>query len=85
MARGHPGASSGERAAWELLQNLQTGRSVDLADCYCRLDGTGKRAVVQLLLDMAAGTTGLTELRYPYRLWDKPTGPAVLVGPSNLA
>jgi hypothetical protein len=63
MARGHPGASSGERAAWDLLQNLETGRRVDLVDCYCRLDGTGKHAVVQLLLDMATGTTGLSELR----------------------
>jgi len=63
MARGHPGASSGERAAWEILQNLETGRSVDFADCFCRLDGMGKRAVVQLLLDLATGTTGLIELR----------------------
>lgn len=63
MARGHPGASSGERAAWGILQNLQTGREVDLADCYCRLDGTGKLAVVQLLLDLATGATGLIELR----------------------
>lgn len=63
MARGHPGASSGEHAAWEILQNLETGRSVDFSDCYCRLDGTGKRAVVQLLLDLAIATTGLLELR----------------------
>lgn len=63
MARGHPGASSGERAAFELLQNFQAGRSVDLADCFVRLDGTGKRAVLQLLLDLASGKTGLCELR----------------------
>jgi hypothetical protein len=63
MARGHPGASSGEHAAWELLQNLQSGKRVDFGDCYCRLDGTGKRAVVQLLVDLATGATGLIELR----------------------
>ncbi len=63
MARGHPGASSGERAAWEILQNLQRGAEVNFADCYVRLDGTGKRAVVQLLVDLATGKTGLFDLR----------------------
>lgn len=63
MARGHPGASSGERAAWKILQNLQKGTEVDFADCYVRLDGTGKRAVVQLLVDLATGKTGLIDLQ----------------------
>jgi hypothetical protein len=62
MARGHPGASSGERAAFDLLQNLQAGRPVNFGDCYVRLDGTGKRAVLRLLADMATGGTGLSEL-----------------------
>lgn len=62
MARGHPGASSGERAAWEIVQNLREGTQVDFADCYVRLDGSGKYAVVQLLIDMGAGNTGLAEL-----------------------
>jgi hypothetical protein len=35
---------------------------VDFADCYVRLDGTGKRAVVQQLVDLAAGKTGLWDL-----------------------
>jgi len=63
IARGHAGASSGERAAWEILQNLQNGSAVDFTDCYVRLDGTGKRAVVQLLVDLATGKTGLIDLR----------------------
>ncbi|HRE04623.1 MAG TPA: hypothetical protein PKX00_03375 [Opitutaceae bacterium] len=63
MARGHAGASSGERAAFGLLQNLETAAQVDMADCFVRLDSTGKRAVLQLLLDLASGKTGLSELR----------------------
>lgn len=62
MARGHAGASSGERAAWEILGNLQDRSRLDFADCFCRLDGTGKRAVIQLLVDLATGKTGLIEL-----------------------
>jgi len=61
MARGHPGASSGERAAFELLQNFQAGRPVNFADCFVQLDGTGQRAVLQLLLDLRVGRTGLNE------------------------
>lgn len=61
MARGHPGASSGEQAAFELLQNFQAGRPVNFADCFVRLDGTGQRAVLQVLLDLRAGRTGLNE------------------------
>jgi hypothetical protein len=63
MARGHPGASSGERAAFDLVRNFQTGKTVDLADCFVRLDGEGKRAVVLLLIDLASGNTGLSEVR----------------------
>lgn len=63
MARGHPGSSSGERAAWDILQNLQTGRPVDMGDCLVRLDQHGRHAVLHLLLDLAAGETGLVELR----------------------
>lgn len=63
MARGHPGASSGERAAWDILKNLEEGRAADFAECFVRLDGTGKRAVVQLLIDLATGKTGLSDLR----------------------
>jgi len=62
MARGHPGASSGERAAWEILGNLQDRSRLDFAGCFCRLDGTGKRAVIQLLVDLATGKIGLSEL-----------------------
>ncbi len=62
IARGHPGASSGERAAWDIRCNLESGAPVNFADCYVRLDGEGKRAVMQLLLDLAAGRTGLSEL-----------------------
>lgn len=62
MARGHPGASSGERAAWDILRNLQEGTPVNFGDCYVRLDGAGKRAVVQLMVDLASGRTGLSEL-----------------------
>jgi hypothetical protein len=63
MARGHPGASSGERAAWEIMKNLTDGRPLDFSDCFVRLDGTGKRAVVMLLVDLATGKTGLNDLR----------------------
>lgn len=63
MARGYPGASSGERAAWDILKNMENGRVADFADCFVRLDGTGKRAVVQLLIDLATGKTGLSDLR----------------------
>jgi hypothetical protein len=62
MARGHPGASSGERAAWEILRNLREETSANLAGCFVRLDGTGKRAVIQLLIDLSTGQTGLSEL-----------------------
>lgn len=62
MARGHAGASSGERAAWEILENLRNGARVNFGDCFVRLDGTGKRAVVQLLVDLANGGTGLAEI-----------------------
>jgi hypothetical protein len=63
MARGHPGASSGERAAWEIMQNLTDGRPLDFSDCFVRLDGNGKRAVILLLVDLATGKTGLSDLR----------------------
>lgn len=63
IARGHAGASSGERAAWDILRNLQDGTPVDFADCLVRLDGSGKHAVLLLLADLAVGKTGLTELR----------------------
>lgn len=62
MARGHAGASSGELAAWGILQNLQAGAPVNFSDCFVRLDGSGKRAVVQILVDLASGGTGLIEL-----------------------
>ena len=62
-ARGHPGASSGERAAWEIMQNLTDSRPLDFGDCFVRLDGNGKRAVVLLLVDLATGKTGLSDLR----------------------
>ncbi|MFO1448248.1 MAG: hypothetical protein U1F61_08845 [Opitutaceae bacterium] len=63
MARGHPGASSGERAAFDLLRNLESGEPVELGDCFVRLDSTGRRAVLQILLDLAGGKIGLSELR----------------------
>lgn len=62
MARGHAGASSGEAAAWAILGNLREGTAVDFAGNFVRLDGYGKRAVVQLLLDLTTGGTGLCEL-----------------------
>jgi hypothetical protein len=62
IARSHPGASSGERAAADILRNLAGRSQVDFVDCYCRLDGRGKRAVIQLLIDLASGETGLIEL-----------------------
>ena len=64
IARYHPGASSGERAAGEILRNLAGKTQVDFADCYCRLDGRGKRAVILLLGDLASGRTGLIELHW---------------------
>ncbi|MEY4817139.1 MAG: hypothetical protein RLZZ162_4212, partial [Verrucomicrobiota bacterium] len=36
--------------------------SVDFAGNFVRLDSCGKRAVVQLLLDLTTGGTGLSEL-----------------------
>lgn len=63
MARGHPGASSGERAAWDLLENLEAGVPVDFAERFVRLDGDGKCAVLLLLTDLAAGRTGLADYR----------------------
>lgn len=63
MARGHAGASSGERAAWEVLGNLREGARVDFVDAFVRLDGRGKRAVLQVLVDVASGRTGACELR----------------------
>jgi|GEM_PF-1410302 hypothetical protein len=61
-ARGHPGASSGERAAWELLANFREGRQVNFADNFVRLDANGQRAVIQLLLDVATGKTTFSDL-----------------------
>jgi len=63
MARGHAGASSGEIAAWDILKNFQEGRAVDFSGAFVRIDGEGRRAVVQLLVDLATGKTGLIELR----------------------
>lgn len=63
VARGHAGASSGEAAAWEILGNLERGATVDFGDAFVRLDGSGKRAVILLLADIATGRTGLHELR----------------------
>ena len=62
MARGHAGASSGESAAWQILANLRDGAEVDFAGNFALLDSCGKRAVVQLLLDLTTGGTGLSEL-----------------------
>ena len=63
MARSHPGASSGERAASEILAMLQQGRPVDLAECLVCLDGGGRHAVILLLIDLATGKIGLADLR----------------------
>jgi hypothetical protein len=63
MARGHPGSSSGERAAWGILKNLREGTPVDFGDAFVALDGQGRLAVLQLLLDLSGGKTGLVELR----------------------
>ena len=63
MARGHPGASSGERAAYDLVRNFADGEAVDFGDCFVRLDGVSKHVVVQLLVDLAMGKTGLIEFR----------------------
>ena len=65
MVRGHPGASSGERAAYDPVRNFTDGEAVDFADCFVRLDDTGKCAVVKLLVALATGRTGLIELRKP--------------------
>jgi hypothetical protein len=62
-ARSHPGASSGEWAAWELLQDFGKRRLVDFGECFVRLDGGGKRSVIQLLVDITEGRTGLFDLR----------------------
>jgi len=61
-ARGHPGASSGERAAWDILQNFAAGSPVNFAECLIRLDGEGRRAVLTVLIDLASGRTGLSDL-----------------------
>lgn len=61
-ARGHAGASSGERAASEILGNLQQGTPVDFVGSFVRLDSCGKQAVVQLILDLTTGGTGFGEL-----------------------
>ncbi len=63
MAQAHPGASSGESAAWEILQNLRTGSAVDFSGSFVHLDSCGRQAVVQLLLDLTTGGTGMGELR----------------------
>lgn len=63
MARGHGGASPGERAAFDLLKNFEDSARVDMAECLVRLDSRGRNAVLQLLTDLAAGRTGLNELR----------------------
>lgn len=63
MARGHAGASSGERAAWDILENFREGTPVDFGDAFVRLDQNGRLAVIQLLLDLSGGQTGLIELR----------------------
>jgi hypothetical protein len=62
IARGHPGASSGERAAWELLANIREGQPVDFAGNFIRLDATGQRAVIQILVDVATGKTTFSDL-----------------------
>ena len=62
-AHNHPGASSGEWAAWELLQNFEQGRLVDFGKCFNRLDGHGQRAMIQMLVDITSGRTCLVELR----------------------
>lgn len=63
MAKGHAGASSGERAAWDILGNFREGARVDFVDAFVRLDGRGKRAVLQVLVDVAGGKTGTADLR----------------------
>lgn len=60
-AHGHPGPSSGAHAVWEILRSLQTETPVNFAGGYVRLEGEGKRAVAQLLVDRATGCTGLSE------------------------
>jgi hypothetical protein len=62
ITHGYAGASSGETAVWEILANLRDGATVDFAGNFVRLDSCGKRAVVQLLLDLTTGETALSEL-----------------------
>ena len=63
VARGHAGASSGEQAAWDILQHLQQGTPADIFESFIRLDAAGRRAVIQLFVDLAIGKTGLSDLR----------------------
>lgn len=63
IARDHRGASSGERAAADILAMLQQGQAVDFADCLVRLDAAGRHAAIRLLLDLATGKIGLADLR----------------------
>lgn len=63
MARGHPGASSGERAAWDILKNFEEGTPVDFASSLIRLDSEGRHAVATIIINLAVGKTGLIELR----------------------
>ena len=62
MAHGHVGASSGEAAAWEILGSFRAGSRVNFGGNFVRLDSCGKRTVVQLLLDLTTGGTGLSDL-----------------------
>lgn len=62
-ARSHPGASSGERAAQDILENFRQGREIDFGDAFVRLDVMGKRAVLQLLQEIATGRIALWDLR----------------------
>ena len=62
MAHGHAGASYGEAAAWEILGSFRAGTPVNFVGNFVRLDSCGKRTVVQLLLDLTTGGTGLSAL-----------------------
>ncbi len=61
-ARNHPGASGGEVRAHRILRSFTHSEPCAIGEEFVGLDAQLQHAVIQILVDLAAGKTGLIEL-----------------------
>jgi len=64
MASNHAGGSSGELAAWQLLQALTDKPCEKFIDAYARVDGPLKQAFLTILAAIGNGVIGANDTEW---------------------